>query len=319
MMTASPHLSPRHVVLGAGPLGRATATALVNAGHATVLVNRSGVLAQAPAGVTLAAGDLSAPQTLAPVLQGAEAVYFCAQPAYHRWPQEFPALQDAAIKLASTAGARLVVAENLYGYGAVDRPMTEDMPLRPNTRKGRVRASMHEALMLAHRAGDVQVAVGRASDFFGPHVDGSAVGARAFNAIVAGKAIEVFGDVDALHSYSFVEDFGAALAVLGSDPRAPGEVWHVPNAAAVSTRRFMEIACALAERPIKLRRVGAAEMSLLGMVIPPVREMIEMQYEFEAPFVVDHRKFAETFGDISTPLEAALARTLEWTRAAGHS
>jgi nucleoside-diphosphate-sugar epimerase len=303
-----------HVVVGAGPLGQAAAAALRNDGHRVKLVNRSGTLVAPLQGIEIVAGNVLKPETTAQTFKGASAIYFCAQPAYHRWTEEFLPLQRAVIESAAAAGARLIVAENLYGYGPVDGPMTEDMPLKPNTRKGAVRAAMHQELMAAHQAGNVAVAVARASDFFGPHVEGSAVGARLFQAIVAGRKAEVFGDPETLHSYTFVDDFGVALAKLGADPHALGQVWHVPNAPAVSTRRFVEIACMLAERPFAMRAVGALELRMLGLFIKPVKEMIEMRYEFEAPFVVDDRKFAEKFGDISTPLEAALARTLQWTR-----
>lgn len=312
MTQLSPSQIETHAVLGAGPLGRATAAALRAANRRVLLISRSGRVTDPPAGVESVAGNILAPETLAGATRGAAAIYFCAQPAYHRWAKEFPPLQRAAIAFAEAAEAQLIVAENLYAYGPVDRPMTEDMPLKPNTRKGAIRAAMHEELMQAHRAGKVTVAVARGSDFFGPHVESSAVGVRAFKAIIAGKQAEALGDPDTPHSYTFVEDFGAALAKLGTDARALGEVWHVPNAAAVSTRRFFEIAFELAGRPFSMRAVGSAELWMLGLLIKPVKEMVEMRYEFEAPFVVDHRKFAETFGDLSTPLEAALARTLDW-------
>lgn len=316
-MTPAPSSSSQyHVVLGAGALGRATARALFARGCRTALVNRSGAAPGAPAGVTLHAGDLRRPETLAPIMAGAHAIHFCVQPPYHRWPEEFPPLQAAALALCAGSGARLVAGENLYGYGAVDGPMTEGLPLRAHTRKGRVRAAMHEDLMRAHRAGTVAVTVARGSDFFGPFVGGSAVGERGFKAVVGGKPAEVFGDPDTPHSFTFIEDFGAAMAMLGGDDRALGEVWHVPNAPPVSMRRFFELAFRLAETPPRMRKVGALELRMLGAVVPPVREMIEMQYAFEAPFVVDHGKFAAAFGDISTPLETALARTIEWTRQA---
>jgi len=126
---------------------------------------------------------------------------------------------------------------------------------------------------------------------------------------------EVQGDPDAPHAYTFVQDFGTALAILGTDARALGQVWHVPNAPAVSTRRFLELAFRIAETRPRLKRFSRLELSLVGLFIPPVKESIEMLYEFEAPFLVDHSRFAGVFGDISTPLEAALARTVEWTRA----
>ncbi|WP_298162254.1 NAD-dependent epimerase/dehydratase family protein [Brevundimonas sp.] len=309
-------MTARHVVFGTGPLGRATAQALIRRGQAVALASRGGSMPEPPDGAQVIAADLNDPSAARGACEGAAAVYLCAQPPYHQWPGLFPALQAAAIEAAASVGARLVVGENLYGYGPVKQVMTEDLSLVPNTRKGRVRADMHRDLMAAHDAGRVAVAVARGSDFFGPWVAGSAVGERAFRAVVQGRPAEVYGDSDAPHSYTFVEDFGTALAILGTDDRGAGQVWHVPNAPAVSTRRFLELAFRLAEQPSRLKRFTRLELGLIGLFVPPVRESIEMLYEFEQPFVVDHSKFIRTFGDISTPLEAALARTIDWTR--GH-
>jgi nucleoside-diphosphate-sugar epimerase len=314
MTTKNQDKAASHLVLGTGPLGRATATALANRGNNVILLNRSGKLGDRPVGSRVIAGDLVNPRALASALPEVAAVYFCVQPPYHKWPAEFPALQSAAVAVAQAMDARLIVAENLYGYGLVTGPMTEDMPLRPNTRKGGVRAAMHGALMQLHDSGDLRVAVARSSDFFGPFVDGSAAGARAMNAVVAGKAVEYVGDLDAAHSYTFVEDFGAALATLGTDDRSLGQVWHVPNAPTVSSRMFFETAFGIAGKQPKFRKMGAVEMKALGLFIAPLREMVEMIYEFDSPFVVDDSKFKAAFGDIATPLRDALSRTIHWTQ-----
>ncbi len=302
----------KHVVIGTGPLGRATAAALVEKGQSVTLVNRSGSLDHAPAGVAVVAGDLRKLVTLRAEVANAAAIYFCAQPPYHQWADQFPPLQNAAIELAKGSGARLVVAENLYGYGSTTAAMTEDTALRPNTRKGAVRADMHRTLIGYRDSGTVQVAVARGSDFFGPHVDGSAVGARAMAAVIAGRAVGYTGNLDALHSYTFVNDFGSALATLGTDDRALGQVWHVPNAPAGSSRRFFETACQIAGTNPRFRAVSVLEMRALGLFIPPLREMIEMLYQFEDTFIVDSSRFTRTFGDIATPLRESLTETINW-------
>ncbi len=102
----------------------------------------------------------------------------CAQPAYHRWPQQFPALQAGAAQAANSTGALLVVAENLYGYGPVASLLTEDLPLAASTRKRSVRAQMSSSLEAQHRSGELRFVVAQASDFFGPGVEVSAVGKR---------------------------------------------------------------------------------------------------------------------------------------------
>ena len=311
-MSTSPSIptADLHVVLGSGPLGRATAEALVALGRRVRIVNRSGRMAAAPAGTECLAAELTDAAAARRAFAGATSVYFCAQPPYHLWAGYFPALQAGALTATEAAGARFIAAENLYGYGSRDEPLREDMPLRPNTRKGRVRIAMHETLMAAHAGGRVRVAVARGSDFFGPGVEGSAVGGRAMRAVAAGRTVEMFGDPDAPHAYTFVGDFGRALAILGTGDRGLGAVWHVPNAPAVSTRRFFEIAFRLACKPAKLRRMSLAELRLLGLFIRPLREAIEMRYQFEAPFLVDDSPFRSVFGIDATPLENALWQTL---------
>ena len=51
-------------------------------------------------------------------------------------------------------------------------------------------------------------------------------------------------------------------------------------------------------------------LRLLGRFVPPVGEIVEMLYEFEEDFVVDHTPYATLLGDHATPLDEALAATL---------
>jgi nucleoside-diphosphate-sugar epimerase len=241
-------------------------------------------------------------------------VYQCAQPAYTTWAQRFPALQAGVLAGAEAAGAKLVVAENLYMYGKVDRPMTEDLPYAATTRKGRVRAAMSKALLAAHRAGRVRVAIGRGSDFYGPGVLESSLGERVFFPALAGKSASAIGDLNQPHSYTYIDDFGAALANLGERDEALGRAWHVPNAPTVTTREVIAAICRQLGLPPKVGGMGRLMLLLGGLVIPEARESIEMIYQFERPFIVDHSDYARTFGDHATPLEEGLRRTIAWYR-----
>lgn len=297
-----------HVVLGAGPVGRAVVTALVSRGIEPAVVTRSATVVT---GAVSRPADLSDPAQAAAAVAGADVVFQCASPAYHRWPEQFPALQARAADAAASTGALLVVAENLYGYGPAAGPLTQDLPLRAVTRKGAVRAQMWRDLEAAHQAGRLQVVAGRASDFFGPGVaGGSVVGDRFFGALVKGKAAAVTGDPDRLHTYTYIDDFGEALVRLSQAPQTWGRAWHVPSAPAVSSRAFAERAAAIAGTEPRLRRLARWQLRLVGMFVPPVREMVEMLYEFEQDWVVDHSAYTAVLGDHATPLDAALAATV---------
>lgn len=58
--------------------------------------------------------------------------------------------------------------------------------------------------------------------------------------------------------------------------------------------------------------MGRLMMRIGGMFILEARETVEMMYEFEKPFVVDHSKFERVFGNHATPHENGLRQTVKW-------
>jgi nucleoside-diphosphate-sugar epimerase len=120
----------------------------------------------------------------------------------------------------------------------------------------------------------------------------------------------VLGNPDLPHSYTYVPDFGTALAILGTDPRASGGVFHVPNASVTTTRAMILEAGEIAGLTPRIQAIAPWQLRLLSLVVPPLREMVELSYQATRPFVAEHRKFVATFGDIATPRTQALAETL---------
>ena len=221
---------------------------------------------------------------------------------------------------AAAAGAKLVSMENVYMYGSTGgASITEDVPYAATTRKGRVRAQMAEQWQSAHRAGKVRATAGRASDFFGPRGRLSQMGERVFDRALAGKTAEVLGDPDQPHTFTYVPDIARGLVRLGERDEALGEAWHIPSAETRTTREFVRAVfehagTAQVGGGPKLRAMPNWLMPLIGLFNVPVRELREMRYEFEEPFVLDHSKFEKAFGQIATPLPEAIDATLEWYR-----
>jgi nucleoside-diphosphate-sugar epimerase len=303
-----------HVVFGTGPVGLAVMDELVSKGKRVRMVNRSG-RADVVEGVEIVGGDAADPTFAREVSVGASVVYFALNPPYDKWPELFPPLQAGVLEGASSAGAKLVAVENLYMYGTTGgRPITEDLPYAPNTRKGTVRARMSEELIEAHKSGKVRVAVGRASDFFGPRVLTSAAGEQVFGRAVAGKSAQVAGDPDQPHTYTYAPDIGRGLVVLGEREEALGRAWHLPSSETVTTRRFVETIFEEVGKPARVQVAPKILLRAMGLFNPPLRETIEMLYEFEEPFVVDHSAFERTFGMHATPLRDAIRETVRWYR-----
>jgi nucleoside-diphosphate-sugar epimerase len=306
----------KHVILGTGQLGLAIMDELAAQGYPVKLVNRTGIVNEAlPDGVSLAAADANEVEQVAAACAGAEIVFFCVQPPYDRWPELFPPLASAIIEGASRVGAKLVFGSNVYMYGPTNgRPIHEGLPYAAQTSKGRARAQVANMLLEAHRQGKLPVVIGRAADFYGPRVVDSMAGEMLFAAALAGKKVNLAGNVDLPHTLTYIRDFARALVKLSQHEEAYGQAWHVPSAETLTTRQFIELIEGEIGRQIQIRAAGKNMMRFIGLFNPAVREVVEMMYEFEEPFVIDHSRFAATFGNGVTAHTEAINETVAWYR-----
>ena len=304
-----------HVVFGTGAVGMSVMDELIRRSPRRVrMVNRSG-RASVPDGVEVVGGDATDEGFAREASKGASVVYFALNPPYNKWPELFPRLQAGVLEGAASAGAKLIAMENLYMYGPTGgRPITEDLPHAPNTRKGRVRARMSKELMEAHTSGKVRVAIGRASDFFGPRVLTSAAGEQVFDRAVQGKSAQVAGNPDQPHTYTYIPDIGRGLVVLGAREEALGRAWHLPSPETLTTRQFVEMIFEEVGKPARVQAAPKILLRAMGLFNPALREIVEMLYEFEEPFVVDDSRFVREFGEQATPLREAIQRTVRWYR-----
>lgn len=309
-------IPPLHVVFGAGPLGRTLARHLLADGLRVRIASRSGRIALPGCDrLETVAVNASDPASSREACAGASVVHHCIGLPYARWAAECGPNMRGLIEGAASAGATLVYGDNVYAYGAVTGPIHEQLPDSAQTVKGQVRAEVAALLLGAHRSGRLRAAIVRGSDFFGPDVtEASMLGSRVFERLLAGKAAQVVGDPDLPHSYTYLPDFAAAMAAVAAREDAHGRVWHVPNAPPLTTRQIVRQIAAIAGVKPRLSALRGPLLGLIGLFNPQVRELKELLYEFEAPFVVDSTAFETAFRTRATPLDTALAATVAWYR-----
>ena len=306
----------RHVIVGAGAVGRHTARRLIAAGHEVRMVTRSGGGPE-EVGLERVAADASDPEALTRLTEGAAALYNCANPGdYSTWAEVWPPLAASLLTTAEATGAVLVTMSNLYGYGPVDGPMTESTPLAATGKKGRIRATMWADALAAHEAGRARVTEARASDFWGPEGGNDHLGQRFMPKLLAGKRLTHIASPDVPHSWTYLPDVGRTLATLGTDERAWGKAWHVPTLPPQSYRRMAELLSTEAGAPApKISTLPHWLQRGLGVAVPLLRELEEVRHQFTEPFVIDSSAATETFGLEPTPLGDALTETVAWWRA----
>jgi len=303
-----------HVIVGKGPVGSTTAEELVARGHRVRVLSRSGGTSTDT--VEHRQVDAADPDALAAAARGAAALYNAVNPAYHRWPTDWPPVAAALLTAAERTGAVLVTMSNLYGYGRPSGPMTSDSPLAATDTKGRVRVRMWTDALAVHEAGRVRVTEARAADFVGPQVPGanSHLG-RQLAALRAGRRAWVVGDPDVPRSWAYLPDVAATLATLGTDERALGRAWHVPSAAPRSQRQALgDLAAAMSSPahpvpPVPVSGVPWSALRAVGLAVPMMREVVDVRHQFDQPYVIDATATTAVFGLTATPWEETVRAT----------
>jgi nucleoside-diphosphate-sugar epimerase len=301
-MTALP-LAPApgtHLVVGAGEVGSAVALLLADAGAHVVLASRSGRGPVDPRIVRVRV-DASSVDALLAVAPTAAVIYNCVNPEYTRWTTDWPPMAQAFLDYAERTGAVLATVSNLYGYGPVDVPMTEDLPLAAEGEKARVRVRMWQDAKAAHDAGRIRATEVRGSDYICPGAQ-SMLGDRVMPRILAGKNVQLIGDIDQPHTWTAPIDVARMIVTAASDERGWGRAWHVPSNPPRSQREAVADLAAAAGMPqVKASTVPAALLWALGLFQPTIRELKETDYQRERPYLLDDSAARAVFGLEPTP------------------
>lgn len=309
----------RHVIVGiGGPVGNALAHRLHGAGAEVVGICRSG-RADVPEPVVVEAADARDVDAMERLAAGAAVIYCCVGMPYTYWREHFPPVIQAMIRAAEASGARLVFADNLYCYGPVDQTLTEQLPGTDFGSKPALRAQLSREIFDAHEQGRIRATIGRAADFYGPGVTNSMLGERVFPALLAGKKVQLVGNPDLPHTYTYVPDFARALVTLGHGQEALGRAWHVPNAPTRTTREVIEQAAGMAGTEPRVSTMPGWMLAAVALVSSPMRELREMDYQWTRPLVVDDTAFSRSFWGDATPWEQGLRTTLDWYRTHGRN
>jgi nucleoside-diphosphate-sugar epimerase len=256
------------------------------------------------AGGEVLAADLSDPQQAIKAIAGSSVVHLVAGLKYDTkvWQEMWPRIMANTIEACKRAQAGLIFFDNVYMYGRVNGPMTEEMPYAPVSKKGEIRARIATTLMNEVRAGNLTAMIARAADFYGPDTPHGLPNVLVFGAF-AKRSTASWLVNDALpHSLTFTPDAARGVAMLAERESAWGQVWHLPTAApALTGKQFIAISAREFGVPAKYRVLKRPMLKVVGWFNPMVGESYEMLYQSDSPYLFDSTKFAREFGFAGTP------------------
>jgi nucleoside-diphosphate-sugar epimerase len=305
----------KHIILGAGgALTSPLAGELLSAGSVR-LVSRSGYTV--PGTESVRADLLNASEVLGAV-EKSSAVYLIAGLPYSTavWREQWPKVMRNAIAACASKGARLLFFDNVYMYGKVRGPMTEETPVAPCSAKGEIRAETAGLLLRAIGRGEVKGLIARSADFYGPYARGSSVPMLlVLERLARGKKAQWLANARARHSFTYTMDCGKALAILARTEDAFGQVWHMPTAfPPVTGEEFIRIAARKLGTSPRYSVLGRGMVRIGGIFNPVVRETYEMLYQSENEYLFDSSKFCNRFGYVPASYEEGIASAAAYVR-----
>lgn len=300
-----------HTLLGAGgAIADALAPLLIANNQRVRLVSRN---PKPLSGAETVAADVAEYDQLLKAAEGSSVVYLLVGLKYdvRVWRDAWPRIMTNTIRACQQTGAALVFFDNVYMYGAVEGPMTEETPFRPTSKKGLIRAAIAEQLLRGMQDGRVKALIARSADFYGPTAGRSGMAnILVFDKLRQGKKAQWMGSADVPHSFTYTPDAAKALHMLAQREDAFGQTWHLPTADSPLTgRQFIETAAKAMNRPEGFSTLSTPMLRLVGLFNRTVGELAEMNYQFTQPYLFNSDKFNRSFNFQPTPYTEGIRET----------
>jgi nucleoside-diphosphate-sugar epimerase len=218
------------------------------------------------------------------------------------------------IDACKAARARLIFFDNVYMYGRVNGSMTESTPYNPCSAKGKIRAEIDEMLLQEMKSGEIKAMIATSADFYGPRTKKTSVaGIMIFEKMKSGKPAQWFVNAKQPHSFTYTPDAALALYLLSGSENAYGQTWHLPTAKpALTGKEFISIAAKYMHAKNKVQVLPKWLVGIIGLFVPVMKELGEMLYQNEFPYVFDSSKFEKAFQFKPTSYDDGIRRTAEW-------
>ena len=286
-------------ILGAtGVIGTGLAQALIQYTTHIRLVSRNPKKVQETD--ELFAADLTDASQVDKAVAGSEVVYVTIGFEYSTkvWQERWLPFIKAVVAACEKHQAKLVFFDNVYMYDPTYIPhMTEDTPINPSSKKGKVRAAVAQLILDEVKAGRLTALIARAADFYGPHiVQRSFLIETVYENFRKGKAANWFADATKIHNYTFTPDAAKATALLGNTTDAYNQTWHLPtDSTRLNGKQWIELFATEMKVAPKFSVLPKWMLGILGLFIPFMKELQEMVYQYDQDYFFDSSKFEKHF------------------------
>jgi nucleoside-diphosphate-sugar epimerase len=258
--------------------------------------------------------DLTNANDVDEAVRGCNVAYLTAGLPYRikNWQEQWPLIMKNTIAACKKHKAKLVFFDNIYMYNPEKlNPMTEETEISPVSKKGKVRAEIAQMVLDDIKTGKLEALIARAADFYGPGITNSVFNEVVFKNLKSGKKANWFCSLNYLHNFTFTPDAAKATALLGNTESAFNQVWHLPTAAPLTGKQWIEkVAKELGVEP-KTQVASKFIIQLMGIFNPIMKEFVEMLYQWDRDYKFDSSKFETVFNLKPTPIDDAIKQIIK--------
>ena len=298
-------------ILGAGgAIGNELVKLLAERSQPLRLVGRNPRMV--PGAAEIYPADLSDKDQTIAAVKGSSVVFLLVGLKYdHRvWAEAWPRIMSNAIEACKRAGAKLVFFDNVYMYGKVNGPMTEDTPFHPSSRKGEIRARIATSLIDEWKAGSLTAMIARSADFYGADTHNSVANVLVFEPLSKNQKASWLVNDSVPHSFTYTPDAARSLLMLAEHEPAWNQTWHLPTTPNPLTgKQFITAAAKELGVAPRYRVLNRPMLRIAGWFNGPIGESYEMLYQSDSPYIFDSSKFANAFGFSGTPYAEGIRQT----------
>jgi nucleoside-diphosphate-sugar epimerase len=309
----------RAIVVGAtGGTGAAITEELIKRGIFTIIFGRSrqkleqlAVKLGSPDYLQIAVGDAFRPDDIIAASLEADVMFHCANVPYNEMESKLIPLGESVMEAAEQLGVKVVVIDGIYPYGRRQmKEVTEEHPKQPHTRKGKTRLGF-EQMLFSSKWRKAQVMIVRLPDYYGPTANQASYLGSTLEAIAEGKMAFFIGNKKMPREYIYLPDAAFMVVELALREDTYRQNWNIPGAGVISGKEIIRIAQQAAGKAKPVISLGKIGLSLLGLAVPVMKEVVEMLYLTEEPLVLSKKKYEANIGPVKmTTFDEGITRTI---------
>jgi nucleoside-diphosphate-sugar epimerase len=263
----------------------------------------------------LFSGDLTDREDVFKAIAGSAIVYVTVGFAYKTkvWQKTWPPFIRNVIDACNQHHTKLVFFDNIYAIGGDNvKHITEESPISPCSKKGRVRAQVDELILDAIKERKLDAIIARSPDFFSEVKATSMSMNLIYDNLEKGKKAQWLCDAKKVHNMGYTPDLAKGTAILGNTPDAYNQIWNLPtDSEKITGEGWVDLFAKEMNASNKYQVLPNWLMKVLGLFIPIMKELPEMNYQFDRDYYFDSSKFNKRFNYTPTKNAIAVKQTIE--------